>query len=81
MSYKVHKNTKLTPAIRIDIWNKYKTEIKVSQLACMYNVSRPYKVIKRARLKNFSIHKYLLPIIYLLSINTIIFIILFSNPK
>jgi len=24
MSYKIHKNTKLTPALRMDIWNKYK---------------------------------------------------------
>ena len=49
MSYKIHKNTKLTPTIRLDIWNKYKTWVKISQLACMYNVSRPtiYKVIKR----------------------------------
>ena len=58
MSYKIHKNTKLTPALRMDIWNKYRTGVKVSQLACMYNVSRPtiYKVIKRARLKDFSVH-------------------------
>jgi len=40
MSYKIHKNTKLTPALRMGIWNKYKTW-KVSQLACMYNISRP----------------------------------------
>ena len=58
MSCKIHKNTKLTPVLRMDIWNKYRTWVKVSQLACMYNVSRPtiYKVIKRARLKDFTVH-------------------------
>jgi len=58
MSYKIHKNTKLTEISRRDIWNKYRTWIKAKDLASMYNVSIPtiYKVIKRARLNDFTIH-------------------------
>ena len=58
MSYKIHKNTKLTEISRKDIWNKYKTWIKAKYLAVMYNVNivTIYKVIKRAKLNDFTIH-------------------------
>ena len=58
MSYKIYKNTKLTEISRKDIWNKYRTRIKAKYLTSMYNVSIPtiYKVIKRARLNDFTIH-------------------------
>ena len=56
MNYKIHKNTKLTEISRKDIWNKYRTWIKAKDLASIYNVSTVtiYKVIKRAKLNDFT---------------------------
>lgn len=60
MNYiKLHKNTKLTPFQRQEIRRLYCNWAKVSHLAKQFNVSRPtiYKVIKRARNNDFTIHK------------------------
>lgn len=46
----MHKNTKLTPTLRKEIWALYQTgEYKIAALARQYNVSRPtlYKVRTR----------------------------------
>lgn len=52
-----HKNQKLTETNRKHIWWLYCEHRSVTRLAEKYNVSRPtiYKVIKRARLKQFKI--------------------------
>ena len=56
----IHKKTKLTPMQRKEIadlhWNK---KIKVCDLCIQFRVSRPtiYKIINRARLNDYSIHK------------------------
>jgi transposase InsO family protein len=52
----MHKNTRLTPYHREEIWRLYhKENMKVSQLAARFHVSRPtiYKALKLARLKLF----------------------------
>lgn len=56
----IHKWTKLTPVKRREIADKYfKENIRISVLAKTYQVSRNtiYNVIRRARLKDFSVHK------------------------
>lgn len=56
----IHKWTKLTPVKRREIADKYfKENIRISVLARTYQVSRNtiYNVIRRAKLKDFSVHK------------------------
>ena len=56
----MHKNTRLTPHSRREIWNKYRTgKHSITGLAAEYKVSRPtlYKVIQRARGQEFSPRK------------------------
>lgn len=56
----IHKWTKLTPVKRREIADKYfKENIRISVLAKTYQVSRNtiYNVIRRAKLKDFSVHK------------------------
>jgi len=55
----IHKRTRLTPMQRQEIFERYrKQNERVSTLARDYHVSRPtiYKVIRRGRLKDYSIH-------------------------
>jgi len=55
----IHKKTRLTPILREAIYRKYQDEkTQVSELAREYHVSRPtiYKIIKRGKLKDFSVH-------------------------
>jgi len=56
---KLHKYTKLTPFQRQEIRRLYCNWVKVHHLANQFNVSRLtiYKVIKRARNNDFTIHK------------------------
>ena len=57
---RMHKNTRLTPHSRREIWNKYRTgKHSITGLAAEYKVSRPtlYKVIQRARGQEFSPRK------------------------
>lgn len=56
----IHKFTKLTPVKRREIADKYFREgIRICALARMYQVSRNtiYNVIRRAKNKDFSVHK------------------------
>ena len=56
----IHKRTRLTPLQRQEIYDAYyRGNRKVSDLAQEYHVSRPtvYKILRRGRLKDFSIHK------------------------
>ena len=56
----IHKRTRLTPMQRQAIFENYsKHQKRVSDLAGEYHVSRPtiYKIIRRGRLKDFSVHK------------------------
>jgi transposase InsO family protein len=56
----IHKRTRLTPIQREEIYRSYHGEgKKVSELAEAYHVSRPtiYKIIRRGRQQDFSIHK------------------------
>jgi len=56
----IHKRTRLTPIQRQEIYQVYHGEGKqVSELAEAYHVSRPtiYKIIRRGRQRDFSIHK------------------------
>lgn len=56
----IHKWTRLTPVKRQEIADKYfKQNIRISVLAKNYQVSRNtiYNVIRRAKLKDFSVHK------------------------
>lgn len=56
----IHKWTRLTPIQREEIYNTYhKKKKKVSELAEEYHVSCPtiYKILKRGRHKDFTIHK------------------------
>jgi predicted DNA-binding protein YlxM (UPF0122 family) len=55
----IHKRTRLTPIQRHEIYREYHDGCKkVSELADSYHVSRPtiYKIIRRGRHRNFSIH-------------------------
>lgn len=55
----IHKNTKLTPEQRKEIYRAYYHESqRVTDLAQDYRVSRPtiYKVLKRGRKQDFSVH-------------------------
>lgn len=54
----MHKNTKVTPKCRVEIYELWKTGKRVATLAKMFRVSRPtiYKILKRARMNDFSIH-------------------------
>ena len=55
----IHKRTRLTPHQRTEIFEGFtKHKKRVSDLASEYHVSRPtiYKIIRRGRLKDFSIH-------------------------
>jgi len=51
----IHKNTRLTPYQREEVWKDYCRNIRVSQLKIKYRVSRPtiYKILKQARIKVF----------------------------
>ena len=56
----IHKRTRLTPIHREEIYRVYHgAGKKVSDLAKSYHVSRPtiYKIIRRGRQRDFSIHK------------------------
>ena len=56
----LHKNTKLTPMMRRQIWKDYQSEkLTVVTLSKKYHVSRPviYVVLKRARVGDFYPHK------------------------
>ena len=56
----IHKRTRLTPIQRQEIYQVYHGEgRKVSDLAEAYHVSRPtiYKILRRGRQRDFSIHK------------------------
>lgn len=53
----IHKNTRLTPYQRKEIWRLYtKEKIRIVSLANMFNVSRPtiYKILEKARLQLFN---------------------------
>jgi len=55
-----HKNTRIKPEQREKIYFDFeKNKKSVSELANEYQVSRPtiYKIIKRGKQKDFSIHK------------------------
>jgi transposase InsO family protein len=55
----IHKRTRLTPLQRKAIYTGYYTQNKrICELARDYHVSRPtiYKIIRRGRLKDFSVH-------------------------
>jgi transposase-like protein len=50
----IHKNTRLTPYQRKDIYKKhFEEKSRVSDLARQYNVTRPtiYKILARGRVK------------------------------
>lgn len=56
----VHKRTKLTPVTREAIYNDYTHDrIRVCDLMRKYQVTAPtiYRVLKRGRVKDFSVHK------------------------
>ena len=56
----IHKHTRLTPFQRKEVYQSYhEAKKKVSALADEYHVSRPtiYKVLRRGRLRDFTIHK------------------------
>jgi predicted DNA-binding protein YlxM (UPF0122 family) len=56
----IHKRTRLTPHQRKEIYERYYTnEERVTDLADAYHVSRPtiYKILKRGRARDFSIHR------------------------
>lgn len=56
----IHKQTRLTPIQREEIYRVYHGEgKKVTELAEAYHVSRPtiYKIIQRGRQRDFSIHR------------------------
>jgi transposase InsO family protein len=56
----IHKSTRLTPLQRNAVYRKYYEDKKrVADLAREYHVSRPtiYKILKRGRLQDFSIHR------------------------
>ena len=56
----IHKSSRLTPIQRKEICSRYYNDrAKVSHLADEYHVTRPtiYKIIKRGREKDFSLHK------------------------
>jgi transposase InsO family protein len=56
----VHKRTKLTPILREAIYNDYHhNRIRVCNLMRKYHVTAPtiYRVLKRGRVKDFSVHK------------------------
>jgi transposase-like protein len=55
----IHKRTRLTPIQRHEIYREYHDGCKkVSDLADSYHVSRPtiYKITRRGRHRDFSIH-------------------------
>ncbi|UFX82553.1 integrase core domain-containing protein [Candidatus Absconditicoccus praedator] len=51
----IHKNTRLTPLQRKEVWEYYKRGMKPKDLHIKFNVSLPtiYKIIKRARTQEF----------------------------
>ena len=56
----IHKKTRLTPIQRQEVYDAYyKRKKRVCDLAREYHVSRPtiYKILKRGRQNDFSIHK------------------------
>lgn len=55
----MHKHTKITPRCRKEIYELWQRGEKVASLAKKFRVERLtiYKILKRARLKDFSIHK------------------------
>lgn len=55
----MHKNTKLTPVRRREIYNLWQRGGSVTDLAAEFHVSRPviYTVLRRARLHDFSVHR------------------------
>jgi len=54
----IHKQTRLMPIQRREIWDKYCNGTRICDLSRYYHVSRNtvYNVIRRARKKDFSIH-------------------------
>jgi len=55
----LHKNTRLPPIVRKQVFEDYKNWARVTELVSKYNVSHVtiYKIINRARLKDFIPHK------------------------
>lgn len=55
----MHKNCKLTPVNRKELYSLWLKGEKVSQLSKLFRITRPviYKVLSRARIRDFSIHK------------------------
>lgn len=55
----MHKNTKVTPRCRREIYELWKKGKKIKRLSEEFRVSRPviHEILKRARLGDFSIHK------------------------
>ena len=56
----IHKRARLTPVQRQEIYDKYYNHnVRVCDLTRQYSVTRPtiYKVLKRGRKKDFSVHK------------------------
>lgn len=56
----IHKNTRLTPLQRKEVYRKYhEKRVRVCDLAREYHVTPPtiYKIIHRGRVKDFSIHR------------------------
>jgi len=54
----MHKNTKVTPVCRREIYKLWQNGTKVTHLAKKFNVTRPviYEILKRARIRDFSVH-------------------------
>ena len=55
----IHKRARLPPAQRQEIFEKYHAGVRICDLTRQYSVSRPtiYKVVHRARHKDFSLHR------------------------
>ena len=55
----MHSNTKITPKIRKEIYQKYLQKMKIKDLAEYYHIHRNvvWKIVKRAKYWDFSVHK------------------------
>ncbi len=55
----MHKNTRLTPYFRKEIYEYWQSGKQITWLADQFHVTRKtvYKILKRGRMKDFSIHK------------------------
>jgi len=55
----IHKRARLTPIQRQEVFEKYKTGVRICDLTRQYSVSRPtlYKIVHRGKYRDFSIHQ------------------------